>query len=248
MRVSLILLLLGATAFVACRRDDSNPVVPEQPSSTSYFPTMPGTKWEYYDYQLDSLGNIDRTTRVVAVDSVMSTFTYLGRPAFAMHHMRSDTLPSVDTESIGTDGTYAIIIDTGKAGPQWAIVQHLGNTSPTHYDTTKIPINQTFTYQGIPIPVNTTITVIESYAGEQAVTVPAGTFTGRQYRDTSMGAYSVFIAQASLAGSVYTTYVPNVGLAQQRNFQKISVSITGQSMKQNFGTYRELVWFKLGIG
>jgi hypothetical protein len=239
-KITLAFALVVALAFVACKKDTSNPVTPVVPIADSYFPVAVGNVWVYDEYTLDSLGYSIISSWAPVKDSIINTFTFLGRPAFAMIHFRADTLTGIDTQSVGIDGTYATLIDTGTAGPQWAVSQHLGNTSTTKFDTTKIPISQTIDYQGLPIPINTTLTIIESYIGPLTFTIPAGTFTGRWYRDTTYGSFNVIIAQAQLNGAVYTTYVQNVGPTTTWNFQVFSASFSGTAFGQATGTYREL--------
>lgn len=204
-------------------------------SQSNFFPLAVGNSWAYRGYLLDSNGVKIPGTEKTEYDTIVGRDSIGGRLAYVMHTAAGDSALAPVYYSLDGKGnlwTYEVS-DLDSTSGYWTIYAALSDTTKGETDTFFIPA-----FLG---EMKVTDTVFQTYHDEIAATLPAGSFTAREYSYSAGMSFtdSLFSGGVAFSGKLY--YARGVGKVKGTAFIKLNTSL----FKENGGVYLELVSYSI---
>ncbi len=237
MRKHFILIAVGVPLlFWACKSTTSNPVGSGS-ASGSYWPLAVGDVWVYHGYDLDSTGAKVAGSDRTEVDSISGTAVVGGVHAFVVHSTVNDTVRQPGYYATDTAGNPEAFIDTSAGAGRgfWKALADFGNSTVGGRDTSVTVFTSPYGFGP------TRDTVFETYMGIVPVTTPAGTFSGKSFRD-SAGTSTTFGPYTASSIALQTIYfVAGVGMVKSTAWSEESIP----GLSNTSGSISELVSYRV---
>jgi len=241
MRSSLFIVIIAlGTMIWACKNNSSNPVT-TVPPAPNYYPLAIGDVWNYTSYYTDANGVKQTGTDGTEKDSVIAIDTVGGQAAFAVKIIMNDTISSIAYFAFDANGNLQVFTDTtGNLQGYWKQFAWVGDTTTTVHTDSAVAVLSLKSQTG-SITMHGTQTEVQTFGGDSAVTVGAGTFFAHEYRDSLQYTYSN-TPYGPIYGSSATTsfFANNVGRIQS----VAKVAFTG-ALQVNSNKYEQLASYHL---
>lgn len=206
-------LAILALFFVSCKKDDNNSGGGNQ---TSYTNTTPGNKWYY---ERTTGGNVEGDTLISSnQDTTIGSKVYhIFDYTSGARDYRNQTgneyfLWQYYPDPINTSLDNKYLIDNVAAGTTWQ-----GGTAPF-----------TITLQGIPLPLNGTITLTNKMENTDT-TVTLNNIVYSKAKRVSSSVAITGIPGVTVTSDINTIYAPNYGII----YNKTLISASGQSIQDS---------------